>query len=79
MQSEAGAAGAVHGALSAGTLATTFTSSAGAFAYDTEYIKWPEITPGVIHVAARTVAAHALSILEITPARLPSNRICNAR
>ena len=63
MQSEAGAAGAVHGALSAGSLATTFTSSQGLLLMIPNMYKMAgELLPNVIHVAARTVAAHALSI-----------------
>ena len=63
MQSEAGAAGAIHGALSAGSLATTFTSSQGLLLMIPNMYKMAgELLPSVIHVAARTVAAHALSI-----------------
>ncbi|HVR37664.1 MAG TPA: pyruvate:ferredoxin (flavodoxin) oxidoreductase, partial [Thermoanaerobaculia bacterium] len=63
MQSEAGAAGAVHGALQTGTLATTFTSSQGLLLMIPNMFKIAgELTPAVIHVAARTVATHALSI-----------------
>lgn len=63
MQSEAGAAGAIHGALSAGALATTFTSSQGLLLMIPNMYKMAgELLPSVIHVAARTVAAHALSI-----------------
>ena len=63
MQSEAGAAGAVHGALSAGALATTFTSSQGLLLMIPNMYKIAgELLPCVIHVAARTVATHALSI-----------------
>ena len=63
MQSEVGAAGAIHGALSAGALATTFTSSQGLLLMiPNMYIMAGELLPSVIHVAARTVAAHALSI-----------------
>lgn len=63
MQSEAGAAGAVHGALSTGALATTFTSSQGLLLMIPNMYKIAgELLPGVIHVAARTVATHALSI-----------------
>ena len=63
MQSEAGAAGAIHGALSAGSLATTFTSSQGLLLMIPNMYKMAgELLPCVIHVAARTVAAHALSI-----------------
>ena len=63
MQSEAGAAGAIHGALSAGTLATTFTSSQGLLLMIPNMYKMAgELLPNVIHVAARTIATHALSI-----------------
>lgn len=63
MQSEAGAAGALHGALQQGALATTFTSSQGLLLMIPNMFKIAgELTPAVIHVAARTVATHALSI-----------------
>ena len=63
MQSEAGASAAVHGALSSGVLATTFTSSQGLLLMIPNMYKMAgELLPGVIHVAARTVATHALSI-----------------
>jgi len=63
MQSEGGAAGAVHGALMAGSLATTFTASQGLLLMLPNMYKLAgELTPAVIHVAARTVASHALSI-----------------
>jgi pyruvate-ferredoxin/flavodoxin oxidoreductase len=63
MQSEAGAAGALHGALQAGALATTFTASQGLLLMIPNMFKIAgELTPAVIHVAARTVATHALSI-----------------
>ncbi len=63
MQSEAGAAGAVHGALAAGALATTFTASQGLLLMlPNIYRMAGELLPGVIHVAARTIATHALSI-----------------
>ncbi|QDU98876.1 pyruvate:ferredoxin (flavodoxin) oxidoreductase [Lignipirellula cremea] len=63
MQSEAGAAGAVHGALQAGTLTTTFTASQGLLLMIPNMYKIAgELTPTVFHVAARTVATHALSI-----------------
>ncbi len=63
MQSEAGAAGALHGALQAGSLATTFTASQGLLLMIPDMFKMAgELTPMVIHVAARTVATHALSI-----------------
>ncbi|MBO4980611.1 MAG: pyruvate:ferredoxin (flavodoxin) oxidoreductase [Lachnospiraceae bacterium] len=63
MQSEAGVAGAVHGALSAGALTTTFTSSQGLLLMIPNLYRMAgEHLPGVIHVAARTIATHALSI-----------------
>src|SRR5947209_3253804 len=63
MQSEGGAAGAVHGALQAGALATTFTSSQGLLLRLPNMFKIAgELTPVVIHVAARSLASHALSI-----------------
>lgn len=63
MQSEAGAAGAVHGSLAAGALTTTFTASQGLLLMIPNLYKIAgELLPGVFHVAARTVAAHALSI-----------------
>jgi pyruvate-ferredoxin/flavodoxin oxidoreductase len=63
MQSEAGAAGALHGSLQTGALATTFTASQGLLLMLPNMYKIAgELTPTVIHVAARTVATHALSI-----------------
>ncbi|HEX9150327.1 MAG TPA: pyruvate:ferredoxin (flavodoxin) oxidoreductase [Thermoanaerobaculia bacterium] len=63
MQSEGGAAGAVHGALQAGALATTFTSSQGLLLMIPNMYKIAgELTPFAMHVAARTLATHALSI-----------------
>jgi pyruvate-ferredoxin/flavodoxin oxidoreductase len=63
MQSEAGAAGALHGALQKGALATTFTASQGLLLMLPNMFKIAgELTPAVIHVAARSVATHALSI-----------------
>lgn len=63
LQSEGGAAGAVHGALQAGALATTFTASQGLLLMIPNMYKIAgELTPTVFHVAARAVAAHALSI-----------------
>ena len=63
MQSEAGAAGALHGALTAGSKATTFTSSQGLLLMIPNMYKIAgELLPCVIHVAARTIATHALSI-----------------
>src|SRR5713226_1666536 len=63
MQSEGGAAGALHGALQAGALDTTFTASQGLLLMIPNMFKIAgELTAAVIHVAARTVATHALSI-----------------
>ena len=63
MQSEGGAAGALHGALQAGALGTTFTASQGLLLMIPNMYKIAgELTPAVIHVAARSVATHALSI-----------------
>ncbi len=63
MQSEGGAAGALHGALQAGSLGTTFTASQGLLLMIPNMYKIAgELTSTVIHVAARTVASHALSI-----------------
>jgi pyruvate-ferredoxin/flavodoxin oxidoreductase len=63
MQSEGGAAGTVHGALQSGALTTTFTASQGLLLMIPNMYKIAgELTPTVFHVAARTVATHALSI-----------------
>ena len=63
MQSEAGAAGAVHGALQAGALTTTFTASQGLLLMIPNMYKIAgELSAFCMHVAARTVATHALSI-----------------
>ena len=63
MQSEAGAAGAFHGALISGSLASTFTASQGLLLMTPNMYKIAgEMLPGVIHVAARTIATNALSI-----------------
>ena len=63
MQSEGGAAGAVHGALQAGALTTTFTASQGLLLMIPNMYKIAgELTSFCIHVSARTVATHALSI-----------------
>ena len=63
MQSEAGAAGAVHGSLAAGALTTTFTASQGLLLMIPNMYKIAgELLPGVINVSARAVASHALSI-----------------
>ena len=63
MQSEAGAAGAVHGSLATGALTTTFTASQGLLLMIPNMYKIAgELLPGVFHVSARAVASHALSI-----------------
>ncbi|NLY30896.1 MAG: pyruvate:ferredoxin (flavodoxin) oxidoreductase [Firmicutes bacterium] len=63
MQSEAGAAGAVHGSLAAGALTSTFTASQGLLLMIPNMYKIAgELLPAVFHVSARAVAAHALSI-----------------
>ena len=63
MQSEAGAAGAVHGSLQAGAMTTTFTASQGLLLKLPNMFKIAgELTPAVFHIAARTLATHALSI-----------------
>src|SRR5437870_5822494 len=63
MQSEGGAAGAVHGVLQTGSLATTFTASQGLLLMIPNMNKIAgELTPAVFHVTARTIATHALSI-----------------
>ena len=63
MQSEGGASGAVHGALQSGALCSTFTASQGLLLMIPNMYKMAgELLPGVFHVSARSVAAHALSI-----------------
>jgi len=63
MQSEAGAAGAVHGSLQGGALTTTYTASQGLLLTIPNMYKIAgELLPGVFHVSARAIAAHALSI-----------------
>lgn len=63
MESEAGAAGALHGALLSGSLASTFTASQGLLLMIPNMYKIAgEMLPGVIHVASRSLATHALSI-----------------
>ncbi len=63
LQSEAGAAGAVHGSLITGALTTTFTASQGLLLMIPNLYRIAgELLPGVFHVAARTIATHALSI-----------------
>ena len=64
MQSEAGASGLVHGLLRAGVLTTTFTASQGLLLMIPNMYKIAgEMLPGVMHVAARSLSTHALSIL----------------
>lgn len=63
MQSEGGVAGALHGAIQTGSLATTFTASQGLLLMMPSMYKIAgELTPNVIHVATRSIATHALSI-----------------
>jgi pyruvate-ferredoxin/flavodoxin oxidoreductase len=63
MQSEAGAAGAVHGSLAAGAMTTTFTASQGLLLMIPNMFKIAgELLPSVFHVSARTVSSHALNI-----------------
>ncbi len=63
LQSEGGAAGALHGAIQAGALGTTFTASQGLLLMIPNMYKIAgELTPSVIHVASRSIATHALSI-----------------
>ena len=63
MQSEAGASGALHGALSAGALATTYTASQGLLLMIPNIYKWcGELLPAVMHVSARSLATRSLSI-----------------
>jgi len=63
MQSEAGAAGAIHGALQGGAMASTFTASQGLLLMIPNMYKIAgELSPTVFHIAARTLATHALSI-----------------
>ena len=63
MQSEGGAAGTVHGALQAGSYATTYTASQGLLLMIPNIYKWVgELLPAVLHVAARSIATRALSI-----------------
>ena len=81
MQSEGGAAGAVHGALQAGALTTTFTSSQGLLLMIPNMFKIAgELTPAVFHIAARAVATQALVDLR-RPFRRDGNadnRLCHA-
>ena len=80
MQSEAGAIATVHGALQTGALSTSFTSSQGLLLMiPTLYKLAGELTPFVLHVAARTVATHALSIFgDVVCGKRPgSARLCS--
>ena len=73
MQSEAGAAGAVHGSLQAGALTTTYTASQGLLLMIPNMYKIAgELLPGVFHVSARALAAQALSSKDTTPAQIIS-------
>ena len=68
MQSEAGAAGAVHGALQAGAMSTTFTASQGLLLMIPNMFKIAgELTSTVFHVSARSLATHALVMRTSTP------------
>ena len=80
MQSEAGAAGAVHGSLSAGAMTTTFTASQGLLLMIPNMHKIAgEMIPAVFHVSARSLAAQALSIFgdhsDVMSVR--NNRFCH--
>lgn len=70
MQSEAGAAGAVHGALQAGALTTTYTASQGLLLMIPNMYKIAgELLPGVFHVSARALATNSLNIFGDHPGR----------
>ncbi len=84
MQSEGGAAGAVHGALTTGSLTTTFTASQGLLLMIPNMYKIAgELTPTVFHVSARSLAAHALSIFgdhsDVTAARSTGFALISSR
>ena len=82
MESEAGAAGTVHGSLGAGALTTTYTASQGLLLMIPNMYKIAgEQLPGVFHVSARCVASHALNIFWRSLRRhgLSSDRLCHAR
>jgi pyruvate-ferredoxin/flavodoxin oxidoreductase len=73
MQSEAGAAGAIHGALQAGSLSTTFTASQGLLLMIPNMYKIAgELTPTVLHVSARSLAAQACRSSATTPTSCPA-------
>lgn len=81
MQSEAGAAGAVHGSLAAGALTTTYTASQGLLLMIPNMYKMAgELLPSVIHVSARCVASHAAQHFRRPFRRngVPSDGLCNA-
>ena len=81
MQSEAGAAGTVHGSLAAGALTTTFTASQGLLLMIPNMYKIAgELLPAVFHVSARTVASHALNIFgdHSDVYGLPPDGLCHA-
>ena len=81
MQSEAGAAGALHGSLQGGALTTTFTASQGLLLMIPNMYKIAgELLPAVFHVSARALAAQSLSIFRRPPGRNgnPSDRIRHA-
>lgn len=81
MQSEAGAAGTVHGSLAAGALTTTYTASQGLLLMIPNMYKIAgELLPCVFHVSARCVASHALNIFgdHSDVLCLPPDRFCNA-
>ena len=76
MQSEAGAAGAVHGSLAAGALTTTYTASQGLLLMIPNLYKIAgEQLPGVFNVSARALASHALPSSEIIPTLWPVVRL----
>ncbi len=80
LQSEAGAAGAVHGALTSGALTTTFTASQGLLLMIPNMYKIAgECTSAVFHIAARAIAAHALSIYGDHRTSWPRARPAGAR
>ena len=79
MQSEAGAAGAVHGSLQAGALTTTFTASQGLLLMIPNMYKMAgQLLPAVLHVSARALAAQALSIFGDHQDVMAANPVCLA-
>ena len=84
MQSEGGAAGAVHGALQTGSLATTFTASQGLLLMIPNMFKIAgELTPTVFHIAARSLATQGLSIFgdhsDVMAVRVVAEQSCRRR